>query len=66
MGMEAAVACAHDEFHSVTTRYDRERGVLVYLCTCDRCGQLVGEISRLSYRPRFDPAGNDRFLAPAE
>jgi len=61
-GTRSALVCTHDGFHSVTTRYDRQRGVLICLWKCDRCGQLIGELRRLSYRPRFDPGGSDRLM----
>jgi hypothetical protein len=52
-----AAACAHDGFHSVTTRYDRARGLLVFVRTCDGCGGIISEVGREPYRPRFDPLG---------
>jgi hypothetical protein len=60
-GTRSTPVCAHDGYHSITTRYDREAGVLIYMCQCDGCGGTIGEIQRLPYRLRFDPAGNDRF-----
>jgi hypothetical protein len=55
-----AMGCSHDGFHSIRTAYDQRRGVLVYLWTCERCGNELGEARREQYRPRFDPRGNDR------
>jgi hypothetical protein len=45
--------CGHTGFHSITSRYDRERETLVYLRVCERCGTAVSEVERVSYRPRF-------------
>jgi hypothetical protein len=50
-----AAACGHDGFHSVTTRYDRKRGLLIFVRTCDGCGGEVSEVGRETYRPRYDP-----------
>jgi hypothetical protein len=49
------VLCGHDGFHSVTTRYDRKRGLLIFVRTCDGCGGVVSEVARERYRPRFEP-----------
>ena len=48
-------ACAHDGFHSAIARYDRERGQLLFLRTCDGCGVVVSELGTQRYRPRYDP-----------
>jgi hypothetical protein len=64
--MQDEVSCSHDGFHAIHSRYDRRDGVLVYYWTCERCGARLNEAARESYRPQFDPHGNDRFLpAPA-
>jgi hypothetical protein len=47
-----AAVCAHKGFHSVVSRYDRERAQLVFLRTCDSCGVVVSELGRQRYRPR--------------
>lgn len=52
-----AAVCRHDGFHSVTARYDRERGLLIFLRTCDGCGVVVTEVGRERYRPRYYPLG---------
>jgi hypothetical protein len=39
--------------------------VLIYFWTCERCGARLNEAARESYRPQFDPHGNDRFLPAA-
>jgi hypothetical protein len=56
------MACAHTDFRSIRTVYDRRRGVLVFHWTCDRCGELLGEARREPYRPSFDPRGHERFM----
>jgi hypothetical protein len=56
------VACSHDGFHAIRTEYDRDRGVLLYFWTCERCGARLREARREQYRPSFDPHGNDGFL----
>jgi hypothetical protein len=56
------MSCRHTGFHSITSRYDRDSGTLVYLRVCERCGAALTEIERVSYRPRFDaePYGASR------
>jgi hypothetical protein len=49
--------CKHLGFHSITSKYDREAGTLVYVETCDRCGVRLKEVYRLLYRPEFEPRG---------
>jgi hypothetical protein len=60
----ATSACAHDGFHAIGTEYDRRRGMLVYLWSCERCGARLGEARRERYRPSYDPHGNERFVTP--
>jgi hypothetical protein len=55
------MACLHKGFHEIRTAYDRRRGVLVFHWTCERCGARLHEARRESYRPSFDPRGNDPF-----
>jgi hypothetical protein len=31
--------------------------------TCERCGAQLRELRRDPYSPRYDPHGNDRYLA---
>jgi hypothetical protein len=57
--------CEHKGFHSITSRYDRGSGVLVYVSVCERCGKQVREVNRLPYRPRFESAGGARQASPA-
>ena len=54
--------CRHNGFHSITSRYDRDNGILVFLRVCERCGAAVTEVERVSYRPRFEvePCGASR------
>jgi hypothetical protein len=51
--LTALPACAHEGFHSATSRYDRRAGLLRFLTVCDCCGAEVREVTRLPYRPRF-------------
>jgi hypothetical protein len=57
--------CSHEGFHSVRSQYNRRSGVLVYLWTCDSCGARLKEAQRMSYRPSFDPHGNEKHAALA-
>ena len=41
--MQDEVACSHDGFHAIHSRYDRRDGVLVYYWTCERCGARLNE-----------------------
>lgn len=50
--------CRHTGFHSITSRYDRDSGTLIYLRVCERCGAAVTEVERVRYRPRFDAGSN--------
>ena len=59
------MACAHDGFHELNTSYDRKRGVLVYVWTCEQCRAPLGEAGRQEYRPSFAPHGNDQPLGTA-
>jgi hypothetical protein len=58
----SSMGCAHDGFHAIRTSYDRRSGVLVYFWACERCGARLADARRESYRPSFDPHGNERFL----
>ena len=57
------MACSHDAYRSISTSYDRARGLLVYFWTCDRCGAYLKELRRRDYEPRFERHGN---ASPAE
>jgi hypothetical protein len=57
--------CAHKGFHGIRSTYDRQRGLLVFFWTCERCGVRLRELHREEYRPRFDPTGGDRELGAA-
>jgi hypothetical protein len=59
------MSCSHTGFHTVSSHYDRDRGLLVYHWTCERCGARLKEARRDDYRPSFDPRGNDPYLATA-
>jgi hypothetical protein len=52
------MTCEHDGFHAIQTAYDRSTGVLVYFWVCERCGARLCEARRETYRPAFNPAGN--------
>jgi hypothetical protein len=57
--------CAHEGFHDIRSAYDRPRGVLAFVWTCERCGAELQEVRRELYRPRYEPHGNDPFLESA-
>jgi hypothetical protein len=57
--------CKHQEFHTITSQYDRKKGVLVYFRSCESCGARLGEVHRLVYRPRFERERNRRAPTPA-
>jgi hypothetical protein len=57
------MSCSHDGYHAIRSSYDRHSGLLVYHWACERCGARLKEARRERYQPRFDPHGNDRFLA---
>ena len=61
MGME----CRHEGYHSITSRYDRRRGVLIFFWVCEQCGCRLGEAGRENYRPTFNPhpSGESDFAA---
>ena len=52
--------CQHDGYHAIGTSYDRRRGVLIFVWTCEQCGGRLGEAGRQRYRPAFNPDGNQR------
>ncbi len=56
------MTCQHEGYRTISSSFDRERGLLVYLWSCERCGARLDEASRHSYRPNFDPLGNKPFL----
>ena len=55
--------CAHEGFHSVTSRYDPRRKFLAFVVTCDGCGAELREVEGERYSPHYDPYGSDRYLA---
>jgi hypothetical protein len=55
--------CLHDGFHDIRSSYDRRRGVLSFVLTCEHCGAELGAVRRQLYWPHYDPHGSDRFLA---
>ena len=58
----ATIACAHDGFHAIGTKYDRRNGVLIYFWACECCGTRLGDARRERYRPSYDPKGNEPFV----
>jgi len=54
--------CDHDGYHSISSEYEREEGVLRYVDRCDECGERLGEIARVDYRPNPNPRGNEPYL----
>lgn len=54
--------CVHQELRTVSSRYDRERGLLIYFWVCDRCGRRLHEVGRLRYRPDYATFGSARRL----
>ena len=53
--------CQHAGYHAIETNYDRRRGVLIFVWTCEQCGSRLGEAGRQKYRPAFrEPDGNQR------
>jgi hypothetical protein len=56
------MACEHDKYREVVSRYDRAEGLLTYYWRCETCGVLLDEASRLRYRPRFAPLPQVSYL----
>jgi hypothetical protein len=55
--------CTHEGFYGIRSSYDRRRRILAFFFICERCGAEVQEVRREAYAPRFDPRGNDHYLA---
>ena len=56
--------CQHDGYHAIETSYDRRRGVLIFVWTCEQCGSRLGEAGRQKYRPAFrEPTATNAKLA---
>jgi hypothetical protein len=53
------MSCTHGGFHSGQGRYDHGTGMLRYVVVCDDCEAEIAQIRVESYRPSFDPLGND-------
>jgi hypothetical protein len=58
--------CAHDQYRSVLTSYDRGQGTLVYFWRCDRCGAHLGEHERVPYRPHYETSSRTVLGARAD
>ena len=54
------MACEHDGYRDIVTRYDRVVGLLTYYWRCESCGVILQEANRLRYRPRFAPPSQAR------
>ena len=54
------MSCTHAGFHSGQGRYDHRAGTLRYVLVCDDCLAEIAQIRVESYRPSFEPLGNDR------
>jgi hypothetical protein len=55
--------CAHERVYGVSSGHDRQRGILAFVLTCERCGTELRELRREPYRPHSEPNGSDRSLA---
>jgi hypothetical protein len=55
--------CAHEGFHSITSRYDQRRKILAFVVTCDGCGAELRKVPGERYSPQYVPYGSDRYLA---
>ncbi len=55
--------CDHAGTHSPRGVYSRDLGEIRYIMVCDLCDSETREVARESYRPKFDPDGNLRFLS---
>ena len=53
--------CGHNRYRSIDSSYDQRRGILVYFWRCEHCGARLGEATRVTYRPQFDPRGHEKF-----
>lgn len=60
---ERDTSCNHSGLHSPLGRYVRDAAEIRYTVVCDDCGAETGEVHRETYRPNFDPAGNDPYIA---
>jgi hypothetical protein len=63
--LQEIVACEHDGYREIVTRYDRVGGLLTYHWRCEACGLVLHEASRLPYRPRFAPLPEASYLMPS-
>jgi hypothetical protein len=56
------MACEHDGYREIVSRYDRTHGLLMYYWRCEACGVLLHEATRLRYQPRFAPLPQASYL----
>jgi hypothetical protein len=47
--------CRHDGFHTAASHYNHRSGVMRFMLVCDACGAKVKDVTRVEYRPHFDP-----------
>jgi hypothetical protein len=47
--------CEHAGFHSASSRYDHEAGVMHFVFVCDGCGCEVRQVAEVEYRPNPRP-----------
>jgi hypothetical protein len=52
--------CEHDGFHSGEAKLSPEFGSIRYVLVCDECGEEMREVHVETYRPDFDPSGNEK------
>lgn len=57
--------CDHTGLHTPRAFYTREQHEMRYVTVCDSCGVETREVHREPYTPKFDPSGNDEYLALA-
>jgi hypothetical protein len=51
--------CRHQHFHTITSRYDRRKGELVFFSACETCSVRLSDVYRLPYRPQFKRSQNE-------
>lgn len=54
--------CEHNGFHSGIGKLSPEFGSIRFVLVCDDCGKELREMQVETYRPDFDPSGNQKAL----
>jgi hypothetical protein len=54
------MSCGHVGYREPRSQYDASTELLVFSWTCEDCGERLGEVARLPYRPDFRPDGNQQ------